>query len=86
MTAAKVNGMIRPCSRRGAGSTNLEQAGQLLGSLLDGGPHRLLGLDDVWFPEQRAPFTCGRRRRGRLGTKSDAGVGAAGFESATARS
>ena len=39
-----------------------------LGALLDAGPRRLLVLDDVWEPEQLAPFTAGGRRCARLVT------------------
>ena len=48
--------------------TDPELAGRRLGSLLDSGPRRLLVLDDVWTPEQLAPFSEGGKQCNRLVT------------------
>ena len=67
--AAKINDVIRLVAPgEDATFTDPEQAGQRLGSLLDEGPRRLLVLDDVWEPEQLAPFTSGGRQCARLVT------------------
>ena len=53
--AAKLNELIR---RLGSDRTfsDPQEAGEHLATLLDGGPRRLLVVDDVWYPEQLAPF------------------------------
>ena len=66
--AAKVNDVIRLVAGEDATFTDPQLAGQRLGSLLDAGPRRLLVLDDVWEPEQLAPFTEGGKRCARLVT------------------
>jgi hypothetical protein len=57
--AAKVNDVIKLVAGEDATFTDPLIAGKWLGSLLDVGPRRLLVLDDVWEPEQLAPFTEG---------------------------
>ena len=66
--AAKVNDVIKLISGEEATFTDPELAGRRLGSVLDSGPRRLLVLDDVWEPEQFAPFTEGGRKCARLVT------------------
>ena len=66
--AAKVNDVIKLVAGEDATFTDPQLAGQQLGSLLDAGPRRLLVLDDVWEPEQLAPFTEGGKRCARLVT------------------
>ena len=66
--AAKVNDVIKLVAGEDATFTDPQLAGQRLGSLLDAGPRRLLVLDDVWEPEQLAPFTEGGKRCARLVT------------------
>src|SRR6266851_9110923 len=66
--AARVNDVIKLVTGEGATFTNPEDAGRRLGSLLDAGPRRLLALDDVWAPEQLAPFAEGGKRCARLVT------------------
>jgi len=66
--AARVNDVIGLITGEGATFTNPEDAGRRLGSLLDAGPRRLLALDDVWAPEQLAPFAEGGKRCARLVT------------------
>jgi WD40 repeat protein len=60
--AAKVNDMIKLVAGTDATFTDPQLAGQSLAALLDAGPSRLLVLDDVWEPEQLAPFTEGGKR------------------------
>ena len=57
--SAKVNDVIKLVADKEATFTDPQLAGQQLGSLLDAGPRRLLVLDDVWEPEQLAPFAEG---------------------------
>ena len=64
--AAKINDVIRLVSGEEATFTDPELAGMQLGALLDAGPPRLLVLDDVWEPQQVAPFTRGGRQCSRL--------------------
>jgi hypothetical protein len=66
--AAKINDVIKLVSGTDATFTDPRLAGQCLGRLLDSGPSRLLVLDDVWEPEQLAPFTDGGKRCVRLVT------------------
>ncbi len=66
--AARVNDVIKLITGEDATFTNPEDAGRRLGSLLDAGPRRLLALDDVWSPEQLAPFTEGGKACARLVT------------------
>ena len=66
--AAKVNDVIKLVTGEDAAFTDPQLAGQRLGSLLDAGPRRLLVLDDVWEPEQLAPFTQGGKQCARLVT------------------
>jgi WD40 repeat protein len=66
--AAKVNDVIKVVADEDATYTDPEQAGQRLGALLDIGPPRMLVLDDVWEPEQLAPFAAGGRHCARLVT------------------
>ncbi|HXL87390.1 MAG TPA: WD40 repeat domain-containing protein, partial [Streptosporangiaceae bacterium] len=66
--AAKVNEVIKLVTGTDAVFTDPELAGQWLGGALDAGPGRLLVLDDVWEPEQLAPFTEGGRKCARLVT------------------
>ena len=66
--AAKVNDVIKLVAGEEATFTDPELAGRRLGALLDGGRRRLLVVDDVWEPEQLAPFAAGGRRCGRLVT------------------
>ena len=56
---AKVNDVIKVVAGEDATFTDPQLAGRRLGSLLDAGPRRLLVLDDVWTPEQLAPFAEG---------------------------
>ena len=65
---AKVNDVIKLVTGEDASFTDPQLAGQHLGSLLDAGPRRLLVLDDVWEPDQLAPFTLGGRQCARLVT------------------
>jgi WD40 repeat protein len=60
--AGKVSDVIRMVSGEEAASTDPGTAGGRLRVLLDGGPRRLLVLDDVWREEQLAPFASGGRR------------------------
>ena len=66
--SAKVNDVIKLLTDKDATFTDPQLAGQRLGSLLDAGPRRLLVLDDVWEPEQLAPFTEGGKKCTRLVT------------------
>ena len=66
--AAKVNDVIKLVAGEDATFTDPQLAGRRLGSLLDAGPRRLLVLDDVWEPEQLAPFAEGGKRCARLVT------------------
>ena len=66
--AAKVNDVIKIVTGEDATFTDPQLAGARLGSLLDAGPARLLVLDDVWEPEQLAPFAEGGKRCARLVT------------------
>jgi len=66
--AAKVNDVIKLVTGASATFTDPRMAGQWLGGVLDGGPSRLLVLDDVWEPEQLAPFVDGGKRCVRLVT------------------
>jgi WD40 repeat protein len=66
--AAKVDDVIKLVAGEDATFTDPDLAGRRLGSLLDAGPRRLLVLDDVWEPDQLAPFTEGGRRCARLVT------------------
>jgi NB-ARC domain len=66
--AAKVNDVIKLVTGEDATFTDPRLAGARLGSLLDAGPRRLLVLDDVWTPEQLAPFAEGGRECARLVT------------------
>jgi hypothetical protein len=66
--AAKINDVIKLVSGTDATFTDPRLAGQWLGRLLDSGPSRLLVLDDVWEPDQLAPFTDGGKRCVRLVT------------------
>ena len=66
--AAKVNDVIKLVTGEDVTFTDPELAGRRLGSLLDAGPRRLLVLDDVWEPEQLAPFAEGGLRCARLVT------------------
>ena len=66
--AARVNDVIKLVTGEDATFTNPQDAGQRLGSLLDAGPRRLLVLDDLWEPEQLAPFTEGGKACARLVT------------------
>jgi NB-ARC domain len=66
--AAKVNDVIKLIGAVDAAFADPELAGRRLGALLDSGPRRLLVLDDVWWPEQLAPFTAGGHRCARLVT------------------
>ena len=66
--ALKVNDVIKLVTGEDASFTDPQLAGQHLGSVLDAGPRRLLVLDDVWEPEQLAPFTLGGRQCARLVT------------------
>ena len=66
--AAKVDDLIRLIA--GVDTVFIEPglAGQKLGFLLDVAPSRLLILDDVWWPEQLAPFAWRGRQCARLVT------------------
>ena len=64
--AAKVNDVIKLVTGEDAIFTDPQLAGQHLGALLDDGPRRLLVLDDVWRPEQLAPFADGGKMCARL--------------------
>jgi WD40 repeat protein len=66
--AAKVNDVIKLIAGENATFIDPQLAGQRLGALLDTGPPRLIVLDDVWEPEQLAPFADGGRRCARLVT------------------
>ena len=66
--AAKVNDVIKLVAGEEATFTDPQLAGRRLGSLLDAGPRRLLVLDDVWEPEQLAPFAEGGKGCARLVT------------------
>jgi WD40 repeat protein len=66
--AAKVNDLIMAIEGQNASFTDPHLAGQHLGMLLDTTPRRLLVLDDVWEPEQLAPFIIGGRECARLVT------------------
>ena len=66
--AAKVNEVIRLVFDVDAAFADPQLAGARLGSLLDGGPRRLLVLDDVWDAEQLAPFMVGGKKCARLVT------------------
>jgi WD40 repeat protein len=66
--AAKVNDVIKLVADEDAVFTDPELAGRRLGALLESGPRRLLVLDDVWEPEQLAPFVDGGQRCARLVT------------------
>jgi WD40 repeat protein len=66
--AARVNDVIRLVFDVDAAFADPQLAGARLGSLLDGGPRRLLVLDDVWDAEQLAPFTMGGNKCARLVT------------------
>jgi NB-ARC domain len=66
--AAKVNDVIKLDTGQDATFTDLELAGQRLGSLLDTGPPGLLVLDDVWHAEQLSPFVEGGQCCARLVT------------------
>ena len=66
--AARVNDLIKLVAGEDVAFSDPEAAGQMLGSLLDTGPLRLLILDDVREQEQLAPFTDGGRRCARLVT------------------
>ena len=66
--ATKVNDLIKQVANENATYSDPEAAGQRLGTLMDTGPRRLLIVDDVWKPEQLAPFTDGGRRCVRLVT------------------
>ena len=66
--AAKVNDVTKLVAPDSATIADPQLAGARLGSLLDAGPRRLLILDDVWDPEQLAPFTEGGTRCARLVT------------------
>ena len=66
--AARVNDVIRLVFDVDAAFADPQLAGARLGSLLDGGPRRLLVLDDVWDAEQLTPFTMGGKKCARLVT------------------
>ena len=66
--SARVNDVIKLVAGEDATFTDPELAGRRLGTLLDAGPRRLLVLDDVWEPEQLAPFTEGGKGCARLVT------------------
>jgi hypothetical protein len=66
--ATLVNEVIKLVAGENATFTDPQLAGAHLGSLLNSGPRKLLVLDDVWRPEQLAPFTQGGRRCARLVT------------------
>jgi hypothetical protein len=66
--AAKVNDVIMLIGGTASTFTDPRLAGQWLGRLLNSGPDRLLVLDDVWEPEQLAPFTTGGTNCVRLVT------------------
>ena len=66
--AAKVNEVIKLVTGQDATFTDPQLAGVRLGGLLEGGPRRLLVLDDVWEAGQLAPFTAGGKRCARLVT------------------
>ena len=66
--AAKVNDVIKIVTGEDATFTDPRLAGARLGTLMDAGPRRLLVLDDVWEPEQLAPFTAGAKQCARLVT------------------
>ena len=66
--ATKVNDVIRLITGQEAAFADPQLAGRRLGSLLDAGPRTLLVLDDVWEPEQLAPFTEGGKQCARLVT------------------
>jgi NB-ARC domain/WD domain, G-beta repeat len=66
--SAKVNDVIKLVTGLDATFTDPQLAGQQLGSILDAGPRSLLVLDDVWWPEQLAPFVQGGKRCVRLMT------------------
>jgi hypothetical protein len=66
--SAKINDVIKLVTGEDATFTDPELAGRRLGTLLDAGPRRLLVLDDVWDPEQLAPFAQGGKRCSRLVT------------------
>jgi hypothetical protein len=66
--AAKVNDVIKIVTGEDATFTDPQLSGARLGALLDAGPDRLVVLDDVWEPEQLAPFTGGGKKCARLVT------------------
>jgi hypothetical protein len=66
--AAKINNVIAMITGENATFTDPELAGRRLSSLLAIGPHKLLVVDDLWEPEQLAPFAEGGRRCARLVT------------------
>ena len=53
--AEKINELVRHLGSNRT-FTDPQEAGQHLSALLDGGPRRLLVVDDVWSAEQLAPF------------------------------
>ena len=60
--ASKINDVIKLISGEEATFADPEIAGNRLGVLLENGPRRLLVVDDVWDPEQLAPFASFGRR------------------------
>ena len=66
--AAKVNDVIKLVAGEDATFTDPELAGRRLGVAAGRRAARLLVLDDVWEPEQLAPFAEGGERCARLVT------------------
>ena len=66
--AGKVNETIRFITGEASDFTDPHTAGEHLGRLLDQRPRLLLVIDDVWEPEQLAPFLTGGRRCARVVT------------------
>lgn len=67
--AEKVNDLIARIDPGNAVTfTDPQQAGEHLAAMLAAGPHCLVVLDDVWYPEQEAAFPVGGRRSARLVT------------------
>ncbi|MEU2675152.1 NB-ARC domain-containing protein, partial [Streptomyces sp. NPDC007164] len=66
--AAKVNDLIRVITGNAETFTDPDLAGAHLGQLLEQRPRTLLVIDDIWEPEQLAPFLLGAPQCLRLVT------------------
>ncbi|MGF7238108.1 MAG: NB-ARC domain-containing protein [Frankia sp.] len=72
--AELVGGLCEVLSGEGVKTADPQAAGGRLGELLDGREPILLVVDDVWRPEQLAPFMIGGDSCRRLVTTRNAGV------------